>query len=159
MDNSEDLEIAFDQFLDKMQKVDRRLSVQTQKILLREATKDAVKSLRVKTRTSWHKRTGDASKSIKAKVGTSSVDKNQAYVTWGWRNKGIPDRRKYSIKNYSDAIAPKPATYIGIWQDLGTQRGIKAKHIFRNEWNVQKPKISKTIQDAIEEILKLSFKN
>lgn len=158
MDN-QSIESEFNKFLDKMSKFDQKLSLQTQKIILREVTKDAIKDLRLATRTTWKRRTGDAAKSVKQKVGNSKTYKGMAYLTYGWRNKGIPDRRKYSAKNYSDAIAPKPATYIGIWQDLGTQRGLKGKHVFRQQWEKHRPKIVDNLNKSIEELLKLSFKN
>lgn len=155
-DNIE-FERMLDEFLRHMEKFDQKLSLQTQKIILRQSTKDAVKSLRSRTRATYAKRTGRAYKSVKQVVKNSSTRKGIAYTTYGWRNKGI--KEIYTKRRNQDGTfrqRPKPATYIGIWNDLGTKH-IRGQHILSSEWRNHKEKIKKNIEDAITVILNESL--
>lgn len=164
------LEHNFDSLLDKLSKFDRKLAKQTQRIILREATREAVKSLKQATLSNWKPHTGDYKKSVKVNVRNSRYDKNTVYLTYGWSNKGIADRyrdrTKLSLifrgKHIGLVIKPKPTTYIGIWNDLGTdgydgRRGIKGKHVFRREWSAQQPKIVDYLNEAIFKLLQQIF--
>lgn len=145
------------EFLKHMEKFDKKLSLQTQKIILRQATADAVKSLRARTRRAYHRRTGYAYKSVKQTTKNSQTRKGLAYTTYGWRNKNLKDIvTKRRNKDGSLRVKPKPATYIGIWNDLGTKH-IRGKNILSSEWRNHKERIKKNIEDAITVILRDSM--
>lgn len=152
--DTEAIERLFDEFLDHMSQFDKKLSLQTQKIILRNATAPAVRSLRAATRRTWQKRRGNAWRSIKTTTKNSKTRPGVAYTTYGWSNRGVnealPENRK---KN--GTLRPKPATYIGIWGDLGTVKQT-GKGIFRSEWQNQKSAIQETISRAIIRIMRES---
>ena len=58
-------ERMLDQFLRQLGDVDKKLSLDTQKKILRDATAPAVRSLRSRTRAAYKKGTGRAAKSVK----------------------------------------------------------------------------------------------
>lgn len=150
-----DLERLFDEFLDHMSDFERRTSLQEQKKVLRNAVKPAVTSLRQATRATWPKRTGRAWRSVRTTTKNSKTRPGIAFSTYGWSNKGIKPvyyggRRK---RNGELRERPKPATYIGLWGDLGTKR--QAGHgIFKTQWSSQKEQIKKRLENQIIDIMK-----
>lgn len=132
-------EKVFNSFLKKLKNVDKKLSVSVQKTILRNAVKGANSDLKARVaaeysgaRTRAHDKkgnaharllTGDAVKSVKLKVGTFRTDRRTAYLTYGFRNKGIPDRYYWAAVGgvrKTNRIRPKPAQYVGIWNEYGT---------------------------------------
>ena len=153
---SDDLERVFDDFLKRMENVEKKLSIQTQKIVLKGSTAAAVRSLRQRTRRAFKKRTGYAARSVKQVTKESKTVKGIAYTTFGWRDKGLKDIESKKLrKGYSDwyVIKPKPATYIGIWQDLGTKNNLRARHILRDEWQSHKSQIIQDLEKSLLEII------
>ena len=155
---SADIEKIFDDFLKRMENVDKKLSIQTQKIVLKGSTQQAVRSLRQRTRRAFKKHTGYARRSVKQVTKESQTLKGVAYTTFGWRDKGLPDIESTTLrKGYSDwyRIKPKPATYIGIWNDLGTgkRNKLRARHILRDEWQSHKAEIINNLEKALIEII------
>lgn len=151
-----DLERLFDEFLARMQDFDRRTNLQTQRKILRDAVKPSVLSLRRHTRSAWPKRTGRAWRSVRTAAKNSKTRPGLAFATYGWSNKGIQpiytkQRKKGAGGGYRQR--PKPATYIGIWGDLGTKRQ-GAKGIFKSEWASQKQAIIDRLEKAITDIMK-----
>ena len=148
------MERLFDEFLQHMQQFDDRLNLQTQKIILRNATAPAVRSLRAATRRTWQKRRGNAWRSVRTTTKNSKTRPGVAYTTYGWSNRGVneelPENRK---KN--GTLRPKPATYIGIWGDLGTVKQTR-KGIFRSEWQNHENEIRETVSRAIIRIMRES---
>ena len=117
---------AIEQFVKYCENVDKKLSVQTAKIILRKTIRESNQALKQATRVTWKKHTR--------------------------KRKKAGDTRKGRV------FSPPPATYIGIWNDLGTA-DIQGKHIFAQQWNVQKERIKKTITDSIQEIIKKDLLN
>lgn len=150
----EDMEKLFDEFLGHMAQFDRRLSLQTQKIILRGAVAPAVRSLRSATRQSWHKRTGRSRRSVRTTTKNSKRIPGVAYTTYGWSNKGIQPIKYVNSKGRMRE-RPKPATYIGIWGDLGTVRQ-PGKGVFRSNWDANKKGIEDTLTRAIIKIMRES---
>lgn len=148
------MERLFDEFLDHMSQFDKRLSLQTQKIILRDAVAPAVRSLRGATRAAWPKRTGRAWRSVKTTTKNSRSRPGVAYTTYGWSNKGIKPE-VYITRKGRWRQRPKPATYIGIWGDLGTVKQT-GKGIFRSEWQNQENAIRETVTRAIIRIMRES---
>ena len=148
------MERLFDEFLDHMSQFDKRLSLQTQKIILRDAVAPAVRSLRGATRAAWPKRTGRAWRSVKTTTKNSRSRPGVAYSTYGWSNKGIKPE-VYITRKGRWRQRPKPATYIGIWGDLGTVKQT-GKGIFRSEWQNQENAIRETVSRAIIRIMRES---
>lgn len=148
------MERLFDEFLDHMSHFDKRLSLQTQKIILRNAVAPAVRSLRAATRRTWQKRTGRAWRSVKTTAKNSRSRPGVAYATYGWSNKGIKPE-VYITRKGRWRQRPKPATYIGIWGDLGTVKQT-GKGIFRSEWQNQENAIRETVSRAIIRIMRES---
>lgn len=147
-----DLEKLFDDFLNRMQDFDRRTNLQTQRKILRDAVKPAVLSLRRATRSAWPKRTGRAWRSVRTAAKNSKTRPGLAFATYGWSNKGIQPI-KYKNRKGKDRERPKPATYIGIWGDLGTQRQ-GAKGIFKTQWESQKTQIIHRLESSITDIMR-----
>lgn len=152
-DNHE-LEKMFDEFLEHMSQFDRKLSLDTQKIMLRNAVKPAVVSLRAATRRTWPKKTGRAWRSVRTSTKNSKARPGLAYSTYGWSNKGI-EKIEYYNRAGRLRQRPKPATYIGIWSDLGTVHQPE-KGIFRSEWQKEGKMIEKTLTEAIIRIMRES---
>ena len=125
-------ERMLDQFLRQLGDVDKKLSLDTQKKILRDATAAAVRSLRSRTRASYKKHRGN-----------------------GWRNKGV-DESKAENRKKNGTLRPKPATYIGIWGDLGTVKQ-SGKHILESEWAAQKTQIQNRITQAILQQIQNGF--
>lgn len=148
------MERLFDEFLDHMSQFDKRLSLQTQKIILRDAVAPAVRSLRGATRGAWPKRTGRAWRSVRTTTKNSRSRPGVAYATYGWSNKGIKPE-VYITRKGRWRQRPKPATYIGIWGDLGTVKQT-GKGIFRSEWQNQENAIRETVTRAIIRIMRES---
>ena len=148
------VERLFEEFLEHMSKFDKRLSLQTQKIILRNAVAPAVRSLRGATRTAWPKRTGRAWRSVKTTTKNSRSRPGVAYATYGWSNKGIKPE-VYITRKGRWRQRPKPATYIGIWGDLGTVKQT-GKGIFRSEWQNQENAIRETVSRAIIRVMRES---
>lgn len=148
------MERLFDEFLDHMSQFDKRLSLQTQKIILRNAVAPAVRSLRGATRGAWPKRTGRAWRSVRTTTKNSKSRPGVAYATYGWSNKGIKPE-VYITRKGRWRQRPKPATYIGIWGDLGTVKQT-GKGIFRSEWQNQENAIRETVTRAIIRIMRES---
>lgn len=148
------VERLFDEFLEHMSQFDKRLSLQTQKIILRNAVAPAVRSLRGATRTAWPKRTGRAWRSVKTTTKNSRSRPGVAYATYGWSNKGIKPE-VYITRRGCWRQRPKPATYIGIWGDLGTVKQT-GKGIFRSEWQNQENAIRETVSRAIIRVMRES---
>lgn len=147
---------SIQQFIKYCENVDRKLSEQTAKIILRRTIRVANQELKNATRATWKKHTGDAVRSVTMKVKKSKTRPGSIYATYGWRGKrkkrAAGDTRKGRV------IQPPPSTYIGIWNDLGTKE-ITGKHIFQSQWNAQKDRIKKTITDSIQEIIKQDLLN
>jgi hypothetical protein len=152
--DTEAIERLFDEFLDHMSQFDKKLSLQTQKIILRNAVAPAVRSLRAATRRTWQKRTGRAWRSVKTTTKNSKTRPGVAYTTYGWSDRGIKPEF-YTSRRGTLRQRPKPATYIGIWGDLGTVKQ-PGKGIFRSEWQNQKSAIQETISRAIIRIMRES---
>ena len=148
------MEKLFEDFLEHMSQFDKRLSLQTQKIILRNAVAPAVRSLRGATRSAWPKRTGRAWRSVKTTTKNSRSRPGVAYATYGWSNKGIKPE-VYITRKGRWRQRPKPATYIGIWGDLGTVKQT-GKGIFRSEWQNQENAIRETVSRAIIRIMRES---
>lgn len=148
-------ERMLDDFLRRLGDVDKKLSLDTQKKILRDATAPAVRSLRSRTRSAFTKRTGRAAHSVKTSTKNSKTRPGLAFTTYGWRNKGIQPI-KYINRKGRLRERPKPATYIGIWQDLGTQR-IRGQHILEAEWAAQKTQIQNRITQAILQQIQSGF--
>lgn len=149
-----EIERLFDEFLRHMQQFDDRLNLQTQKILLRNAVAPAVKSLRAATRRTWQKRRGNAWRSVKTNTKNSKTIPGVAYTTYGWSNKGV-DGSKPENRKKNGTLRPKPATYIGIWGDLGTVKQT-GRGIFRSEWQNHENEIRETVSRAIIRIMRES---
>lgn len=148
-------ERMLDQFLKQLGDVDKKLSLDTQKKILRDATAPAVKSLRSRTRSAYKKGTGRAAKSVKTSTKNSKSRPGLAFTTYGWRNKGIQPI-KYINRKGRLRERPKPATYIGIWGDLGTVKQA-GKHILESEWAAQKTQIQNRITQAILQQIRDGF--
>lgn len=148
------MERLFDEFLEHMSQFDKRLSLQTQKIILRDAVAPAVRSLRGATRAAWPKRTGRAWRSVKTTTKNSRSRPGVAYATYGWSNKGIKPE-VYITRKGRWRQRPKPATYIGIWGDLGTVKQA-GRGIFRSEWQNHENEIRETVTRAIIRIMRES---
>lgn len=148
-------ERMLDDFLKRLGDVDKKLSLDTQKKILRDATAPAVRSLRSRTRSAFTKRTGRAARSVKTSTKNSKTRPGLAFTTYGWRNKGIQPI-KYINRKGRLRERPKPATYIGIWGDLGTVKQA-GKHILESEWNAQKTQIQNRITQAIMEKIREGF--
>ena len=148
------MERLFDEFLEHMSQFDKRLSLQTQKIILRNAVAPAVRSLRGATRAAWPKRTGRAWRSVKTTTKNSKTRPGVAYTTYGWSDRGIKPEF-YTSRRGTLRQRPKPATYIGIWGDLGTVKQT-GKGIFRSEWQNQENAIRETVSRAIIRIMRES---
>ena len=153
--NDEGFERMLDQFLKQLGDVDKKLSLDTQKKILRDATAAAVRSLRSRTRASYKKHRGNGWRSVKLSVKNSKTRPGLAFTTYGWRNKGIQPI-KYINRKGRLRERPKPATYIGIWGDLGTVKQA-GKHILESEWNAQKTQIQNRITQAIMEKIREGF--
>lgn len=135
-------------------KIDRKLALATQKNILKFAGENAYQDLRQKTKHTYKKRTGYGWKSTKKKIATSRTNRNSAYMTYGWRNKGTPDMPK-SKKN--PGIRPKPATYIGIWGDMGTKKCIKGARLLKKNWDLYRTDIIYKINSQTERVMKEIF--
>lgn len=153
--NDEGFERMLDQFLKQLGDVDKKLSLDTQKKILRDATAPAVRSLRSRTRSAFTKRTGRAARSVKTSTKNSKSRPGLAFTTYGWRNKGIQPI-KYVNRKGKLRERPKPATYIGIWGDLGTVKQ-SGKHILESEWSSQKTQIQNRITQAILQQIQNGF--
>lgn len=147
---------TIEQFVKYCENVDKKLSVQTAKIILRKTIRESNQALKQATRVTWKKHTGDAVKSVTMKVAKSKSRPGVIYATYGWRGKR--KRKKAGDTRKGRVFSPPPATYIGIWNDLGTA-DIQGKHIFAQQWNIQKERIKKTITDSIQEIIKKDLLN
>lgn len=158
--NDIDFEHMLDDFLERMSHVDRKLSLDTQKKILRDSTADAIKSLRAKVRTSYKKHTGYAARSVRAKTKESRTQRGTVYTTFGYRDKHLPDIKNYNIRNRNGEFRtkPKPATYIGIWGDLGTKK-IRGRSVLRLEWQAHKERIKKKLEEQILKLIDSSFLN
>lgn len=158
--NDRDFERMLDDFLERMSHVDRKLSLDTQKKILRDSTADAIKSLRAKVKTSYKKHTGYAVRSVKAKTKESRSQRGTVYTTFGYRDKNIPDIYNKNIINRDGSyrVRPKPATYIGIWGDLGTKK-IRGRFVLRLEWQAHKEKIKKKLEEQILKLMDSGFLN
>lgn len=150
-----ELEKMLDEFLEHMAQFGRKTSLTEQKKILRTAVKPAVTSLRARTRATWPKRTGRAWRATRTTAKNSKTRPGIAFTTYGWSNKGI--KPIYTKRLKRDGVSyrerPKPATYIGIWGDLGTKRQ-QAHGIFKSEWASHKEQIKKSIQNQITDIMK-----
>lgn len=154
--DTSELSKALEQFAKYLAEVDRKLAGDTQKIILRNAIKNAVKSLRQETKTTWKKHTGNAVKSVGFRVKASKTRKGVYYATYGWRGKR--KKRAEGDTRKGRVIAPPASQYIGIWNDLGT-KNINGKHVFNAEWLKQKNSIQKDITEAIQGIIKQNLLN
>ena len=67
-ENDRDFENMLNDFLERMSKVDHKLSMQIQKKILRDSTAEAVRSLRSRIRSVYKKHTGYAARSVRAKT-------------------------------------------------------------------------------------------
>ena len=138
-ENERELERMFDDFLAAMEKFDKKTSAQTQRKILREAIAPAVRDLRKATRTEYTSRTGRSRRSVRTTVKASKKRPGIQYVN-------RKNRRRER---------PKPATYIGIWQDLGT-KSIQGHHIFEPQWAAHKKRIIDALTEKIQAIMKES---
>lgn len=147
-ENDRDFERMLDDFLDRMSSVEKKLSMQTQKKILRDSTAEAVKSLRAKVRSTYKKHTGYAARSVRVRIRESKTQRGTVYATFGYRDKHLADIHNYKIKNLDGSyrVRPKPATYIGIWGDLGTSK-IRKRNVLTSEWNAHKERIKQKLED------------
>lgn len=153
--SDEGFERMLDQFLKQLGDVDKKLSLDTQKKILRDATAAAVRSLRSRTRASYKKHRGNGWRSVKLSLKNSKTRPGLAFATYGWRNKGV-DESKAENRKKNGTLRPKPATYIGIWGDLGTVKQA-GKHILESEWAAQKTQIQNRITQAILQQIRDGF--
>ena len=119
------MEHLFDDFLRHMEQFDRRLSVQTQKIILRNAAAPAVKGLRAATRRTWPKRTGRAWRSVRTITKESKTFRGAAYTVWGWSNKGLgmeQQRRPENGIHQPKGEAPAAAEARHVYRHMGRPR-------------------------------------
>lgn len=152
-DNEKEVEKLFDAFLEHMEQFDRKASVQKQREILRKAVRPAVLDLRTATRSSFRKDTGRSRRSVRLTVKKSKNRPGVQYATYGWSNKGIQHITR-RMRNGKERKRPLPATYIGIWQDLGTRRGVRARGIFKTHWASQKTAIIRSLETQIQAIMR-----
>lgn len=152
-DNEKEIEKLFDEFLEHMEQFDRKTSAQKQREILRKAVRPAVLDLRSATRSSFKKDTGRSRRSVRITVKNSKNRPGVQYATYGWSNKGIP-HITYRMRNGKERKRPLPATYIGIWQDLGTRKGLRARGIFKTHWSAQKTSIIRSLETQIAAIMR-----
>lgn len=148
------MEKLFDELLEHLEQFDKRTSAKIQREILREAIRPAAQALRSATREAYGVRTGRARKSIRATAKGSRRRPGIQYATYGWSNKGI--QPIYTTgKDGRRRQRPKPATYIGIWLDLGTEKQ-RARHIFSEQWQAHKKQIEDILTEKIRDIMKQS---
>lgn len=148
------MEKLFDELLEHLEQFDRRTSAKIQREILREAIRPAAQALRSATRGAYGVRTGRAKKSIRVTVKGSRRIPGVQYATYGWSDKGIQPIY-VTGKGGRRRQRPKPAAYIGIWLDLGTEK-LQARHIFREQWQAHKKQIEDTLTEKIRAIMKQS---
>lgn len=155
-----EFEKMLDDFLERMSNVDKKLSMQTQKKIVRNATAEAVRSLRRAVRMNYKKHTGYAYRSVRAKTAESKTQRGTVYTTFGYRDRHLPDIQNTNIinRNGDYRIKPKPATYIGIWGDKGTKKN-SAREVLSKEWNANKGKIKTKLEEAFQEVFKNGYLN
>lgn len=148
------MEKLFDELLEHLEQFDRRTSAKIQREILRDAIRPAAQALRSATREAYGARTGRARKSIRATAKSSRRRPGIQYATYGWSNRGI--QPIYATgKDGRRRQRPKPATYIGIWLDLGTEKQ-QARHVFREQWQGHKKQIEDSLTEKIRAIMKQS---
>lgn len=152
-DNEKEIEKLFDEFLAHMEQFDRRTSAQKQREILRKAVRPAVLDLRSATRSAFKKDTGRSRRSVRTTTKASKNRPGVQYATYGWSNKGIPHITR-RMRNGKERKRPLPATYIGIWQDLGTRKGLRARGIFKTHWSAQKSSIIRSLETQIAAIMR-----
>ena len=137
----------------RVQRVIREELTQKQREILRKAVRPAVLDLRSATRSAFKKDTGRSRRSVRITVKNSKNRPGVQYATYGWSNKGIPHITR-RMRNGKERKRPLPATYIGIWQDLGTRRGLRARGIFKTHWEAQKLSIIRSLETQIAAIMR-----
>lgn len=154
-ENDRDFENMLNDFLERMSSVDHKLSMQIQKKILRDSTAEAVRSLRSRIRSVYKKHTGYAARSVRAKTAESRTQRGTVYHTFGYRNKHLPDIHNTKIRNLDGSyrVKPKPATYIGIWGDLGTKK-IQGRYVLHSEWMQHKDRIKKRLEEEIQKLIR-----
>ena len=150
-ENDRDFENMLNDFLERMSSVDHKLSMQIQKKILRDSTAEAVRSLRSRIRSVYKKHTGYAARSVRAKTAESRTQRGTVYHTFGYRNKHLPDKIRNLDGSYR--VKPKPATYIGIWGDLGTKK-IQGRDVLHSEWMQHKDRIKKRLEEEIQKLIR-----
>ena len=75
---------TIEQFVKYCENVDKKLSVQTAKIILRKTIRESNQALKQATRVTWKKHTGDAIKSVTMRVAKSKSRPGVIYATYGW---------------------------------------------------------------------------
>lgn len=153
-DTEKEIEALFDAFLDRMEQFDKKTSAQTQRKILREAIAPAVVDLRKATRSEYTARTGRSRRSVRTTVKASKKRPGIQYATYGWSNKGIQPIYYMSRKGRRRE-RPKPALYIGVWQDLGTQH-VPEHYIFEPQWRAHKNRIIGVLTEKIQAIMRES---
>lgn len=161
MDVESDIEhfrLSMNTFLDQLSKLDRKLSVNVQKKIIREAIKQPVRSLRAKIKSTYKQHTGDLAKSVKSRVRVNS-DK-QVYATWGFRNKGLPERLK---KNGGKKVKPAWYGYVFLDQGRDVYEGSrynrfasyhkKGTNLFNNEFHNQMSSINNNLLDKVAKLV------
>ena len=148
------MEKLFDELLEHLEQFDRRTSAKIQREILRDAIRPAAQALRSATREAYGTRTGRARKSIRATAKGSRRRPGIQYATYGWSNRGIQPIY-VTGKDGRRRQRPKPATYIGIWLDLGTGKQ-QARHIFREHWQAHKKQMEDSLTEKIRVIMKQS---
>ena len=155
-----EFEKMLDDFLERMSHVDKKLSMQRQKKILRDSTAEAVRSLRRAVRMNYKKHTGYAIKSVRVKTAESKTQRGTVYTTFGYRDRHLPDilNTKIINRNGDYRVKPKPATYIGIWGDKGTKKN-SAREVLSREWNANKERIKAKLEEAFQETFKDGYLN
>ena len=148
------MEKLFDALLEHLEQFDKRTSAKIQREILREAIRPAAQALRSATREAYGVRTGRARKSIRATAKGSRRRPGIQYATYGWSNRGIQPVYTRG-KDGRRRQRPKPATYIGIWLDLGTEKQ-QARRIFSEQWQAHKKQIEDILTEKIRDIMKQS---
>lgn len=121
----------FDRWCKLLENTDKKLTNQYIRIVLRESTKQAVQSLKQDTKATFKKHKGWTAKSVRSMVKVNKQTKVPT-LYYGWSDKNIPTVRVQRVKKRTKSkgklidrvgqrTIPRPAQYIGIWQDLGTK--------------------------------------
>lgn len=153
----------FDKWCKLLENTDKKLTNQYIRIVLRESTKQAVQSLKQDTKATFKKHKGWTAKSVRTMLKVNKQTKVPT-LYYGWSDKNIPTVRVQRVKKRTKSkgklidrvgqrTIPRPAQYIGIWQDLGTKY-LEPKYLFRTNFAKNKDGIVRNINKAIDALIK-----